>query len=492
MTHISALRLLPLLLCLLWQSACSQTVGEPAGAVSYPEYPAEAVEASLESYRESALTTRRFKQSDLQPLLHELGNAFRVDTAGTSVEGRPLYRVEWGRGPTEVLLWSQMHGDEPTATAALFDLFNWLEGSGDGLDSLRQLLDRELHLTFLPMLNPDGAERFERRNALGIDLNRDALHLTSPEARVLKAERDRLDAEWGFNLHDQGVYYSVGFPKGPGAVLSILAPAFDWEKSMSDKREDAAQLIALLNARWQGYVPGRIGRYNDDFEPRAFGDNLQKWGTRTVLIESGGYPGDPEKQEIRRLNVLALIDGLHAIATGRYEQYGVADYLAIPENESNGVHALILENARVDRPEGSYVMDIGFRRSERAVGQDGRSYTSSAYVSDLGDLSTFGAFERVDLDSMRVVPGKIHPDQHSASEISRLNPREFYRQGYTAVRATATLPDPPPNMGLRILGPKDRLAGAVDIGVTLDLLVYDTAGRLKYVVADGAVIETQD
>ena len=49
-----------------------------------------------------------------------------------------------------------------------------------------------LTLHVVPMLNPDGAERFQRRNAQSIDINRDALRLQTPEGRALKALRDRL------------------------------------------------------------------------------------------------------------------------------------------------------------------------------------------------------------------------------------------------------------------------------------------------------------
>src|SRR3972149_2499106 len=51
---------------------------------------------------------------------------FSVEQLGVSVEGRSINHVWFGRGPMHVLLWSQMHGDEPTATAALFDLFEYV------------------------------------------------------------------------------------------------------------------------------------------------------------------------------------------------------------------------------------------------------------------------------------------------------------------------------------------------------------------------------
>lgn len=474
------LRLLPLLLCLLL-CTCDRA---PAASPVFPQLPLEAVKASLAAHKTAAITTRRFKQRDLRPLINALPAAFAVDTAGRSVENRPLWRVAWGNGPTEVLLWSQMHGDEPTATAALFDLFSWLEGSGDGLDTIRQTIRQELHLTFLPMLNPDGAEVYERRNALGIDLNRDALRLTSPEARLLKGERDRLQAAWGFNLHDQNTYYSAGFPAEKGCVASILAPAYDWDKSVNGQREDAMQLIALLNDIWQDEVPGQIGRYNDDFEPRAFGDNLQKWGTRTILIESGGYAGDPEKQEIRRLNLLGLIAGLYGIATGGYEAYSQADYLAIPENQSGGMHDLKVVGGTLVRPDGQYKLDIGYRNTERSLPPDFRTYSVRSSISDLGDLHTFGAYETVDASGLTMIPGKAMEGKFDSDQITKLDPIALYRQGFTAVMGNRAMSSNPSGDRLRILPPSGRASKNVLPGETADLLLY-RGDRLVGAVVNG-------
>ena len=109
---------------------------------------------------------------------------FAVEKIGESLEGRSISDVRIGSGSTVVLLWSQMHGDEPTATAALFDLFEYLRRHRDEPMVRRILAQLTLHV--VPMLNPDGAERFQRRNAQSIDINRDALRLQTPEGRVLK------------------------------------------------------------------------------------------------------------------------------------------------------------------------------------------------------------------------------------------------------------------------------------------------------------------
>jgi murein tripeptide amidase MpaA len=44
-----------------------------------------------------------------------------------------------------------------------------------------------LTLHALPCSNPDGAERFQRRNAQGIDINRDAWRCRRPRGRITQA-----------------------------------------------------------------------------------------------------------------------------------------------------------------------------------------------------------------------------------------------------------------------------------------------------------------
>jgi hypothetical protein len=55
-------------------------------------------------------------------IVKETPDLFSQEVIGQSLEGRSIHHVWFGTGKMPILLWSQMHGDEPTATAALFDL----------------------------------------------------------------------------------------------------------------------------------------------------------------------------------------------------------------------------------------------------------------------------------------------------------------------------------------------------------------------------------
>src|SRR4051812_9279749 len=60
------------------------------------------------------------RHSDLKKYLEQLKTlGLKVEQVGVSNASREIYQVEWGTGPLKVFMWSQMHGDEPTATSAL-------------------------------------------------------------------------------------------------------------------------------------------------------------------------------------------------------------------------------------------------------------------------------------------------------------------------------------------------------------------------------------
>src|SRR5690606_17397207 len=171
----------------------------------------------------------------------------------------------------------------------------------------------------------------QRRNAQGIDINRDARALASPEARVLHALRERVQPAFGFNLHDQQVGYRVG-DSARGTAIALLAPAFNEAREVDAARGRAIEVAVAIRAVLEPYVGGHIAKWDDTFNPRAFGDLTAKAGVSTVLIESGGIEGDLHKQQLRKLNFLALVGALDAIATGSHAGLPRQRYDELPRN----------------------------------------------------------------------------------------------------------------------------------------------------------------
>jgi hypothetical protein len=328
---------------------------------------------------------------------------FRMERVGESVEGRSINLVQVGRGNFNVLLWSQMHGDEPTATAALFDLFEYLRRH-EQEPTVRRMLST-LTLNVIPMLNPDGAERFQRRNAQSIDINRDALRLQTPEGRALKGVRDRLEPRIGFNLHNQAWRTSVGDPPKP-ASISLLSVAFDHARSDSAGRTLTKRMCAVIRDALEPFASGQIGRYDDEFEVRAFGDNLTLWGTPVVLIETGGWPSLEPDPALVRLNFIALLSALDALATGTVHNADLRRYESLPVNKSQELFILV-RNATVINGAGvpPFVADIGIIATRRVRDTDGRRELQVATtIDDMGDLRTFGALRTIDATGMTVIP----------------------------------------------------------------------------------------
>ena len=354
-----------------------------------------------ESYKLASVTSRRFNQAQMLEWLQPLLNRGRCvsSPAGKSAEGRTISLITFGGGPTKVLLWSQMHGDEPTATMALLDIINFLvlHPTHPVAEEIRQ----DLTLLMVPMLNPDGAQRFQRRTAQQIDLNRDALRFETVEAQILKSVREQHQPDFGFNLHDQDPRYTVGQTKKVTA-LALLAPSFDESRFDNHIRRRGKFVAAELVETMNQFVPGHLARYDDTFEPRAFGDNIQKWGTSTVLIESGGWMGDREKMFLRKLNFVGILTSLHSIAGGEYEKADLNSYELLPLNGKN-LYDMIFRNVRF-QPSANVApvrVDVGVNLTEQPDSITGQIVLMGK-VEDMGDLSTFGAFEEYDCGDLLV------------------------------------------------------------------------------------------
>lgn len=432
-------------------------------------------------YKQQGLDIRRIKHLDILPLIKKYRDnpKFVVQKVGESIEGRSLNLISVGTGETDVFLWSQMHGNESTATEAIFDILNFLDREGGSGEARDILLNLRIH--FLPMLNPDGAEYFTRFNALGIDVNRDAVRLQSPEGQTLKRIRDSLQADFGFNLHDQSTYYNAERTPKP-ATISYLAPAYNYAKDINTVRGNAMKVIVYMNKIIQRYAPGQVGRYNDDFEPRAFGDNIQKWGTSAILIESGGYPDDVEKQQIRKLNYVSILSALYTIAQGTYMNIPVADYEKIPQNDRK-LFDLKIIGATYRFLGKDYVLDLGIQRQE----VDNPTHTDFYYKSmivDQGDLSTYYGYETFDATGYTIVP----PQSEAVGQYSK-QVLPYLQRGTAFLRTTVPPKEMATKMPMNLITENYKLPKfRIGIGLTPNFFL-EKNGKLTHAVINGFLID---
>ncbi len=329
----------------------------------------------------------------------------RLEEAGRSFEGRPIHLLTLGRGPRKVLLWSQMHGDEPSATPALLDVADFLLSRGEDGD-VESILDG-VTLLMVPMLNPDGAELYARRNAQSIDVNRDALNLATPEGRLLKRLRDEHEPFLGFNLHDQNRRTAAG-DTGRLATIAVLAVAGDPQGTVTPGRRRAKRACTAIVETLAPFNPGGTARYDEDWSPRAFGDNLTAWGTPVVLIESGGLPPGHGFAELSRLNFVALLTVLRELVRDDLAGYDPEVYDQLPRNTSDAWVDVVVRGGSILRPgsPAAYRADLAFNLplDERAAAGCPTSASGPSRVVEIGDGRFLAAGHEVDAGRRLLVP----------------------------------------------------------------------------------------
>lgn len=331
---------------------------------------------------ENKLAGRRILLEDIEPILKKLKTPFNVSEIGTSEEGKSIYQVKLGTGPKRIFLWSQMHGNESTGTKALFDLFKYIEDKNHENSFTKDLLEK-CTIVFIPMLNPDGSKNFTRVNANNIDLNRDAVSLEAKESILLRNVLDSFNPHFCFNLHDQRTIFNVEGFKNP-ATISFLAPSIDVERTLTPARKETMSAIVAMNNDLQQLIPNHVGRYTDEFYPTATGDNFQKLGHNTILIEAGHYKDDYDRDVVRKFNFYAILSGLEYLTKNdTYTNY--EPYFEIPNNGKQN-YDLIIRNMKIDN---NNHIDVAFQYEYKVVDS---KLTSKLIEYQRGGLESFNGY----------------------------------------------------------------------------------------------------
>ena len=131
----------------------------------------------------------------------------KVEKIGHSVEWRDLHALtfsltEFGKDPSKikVLVFAQQHGNEQSGKEGALLLARELLKPEN-----RYLFDR-IDFALVPQVNPDGSEANKRRNANGMDLNRNHLIITEPETFALHAFFDKYLFEVTMDVHEYSPY----------------------------------------------------------------------------------------------------------------------------------------------------------------------------------------------------------------------------------------------------------------------------------------------
>ncbi len=336
------------------------------------------------------------RHSDLKVYVEKLRKlGLKIDEVGRSGGNREIYQAEFGRGPLKVFMWSQMHGDEPTATSSVIDMLAYFQTHRDK-DWVKNIAEK-MTIRVVPMLNPDGADAYTRRNLQNIDINRDALDLKTPEARLLKKLRDNWNPSIGFNLHNQQALTTAGnTPKQ--AAISFLVVFGDAAKTTSDGHERNKRVASAMVNALQTLIPGHIGKYDDEFTATAFGDNFSAWGTPVILIETGALHGKDEMFLVK-MNFVALVTAMQSLATGSEKTQSAQPYISLPFNGSGSLINFVFRRAGgvvsgAPKPLGDIAV---FTERKRA------SFAQTNKIRSVGAIGKVQGLEEYDASGFTVV-----------------------------------------------------------------------------------------
>ncbi|MBV7441321.1 peptidase M14 [Weeksellaceae bacterium TAE3-ERU29] len=345
--------------------------------------------SNYNQWREHGLKNRYISTKTVENKIKE--KVYNYKVIGKSFLEKPIYKLTLGNGKHKVLLWSQMHGNESTATRSMFDIFNLLTSSD--YKAFYDLLLNQITIEYIPQLNPDGADLYTRRNAMDIDINRDFIQETSSEIKTLKNEVNSKVYKCLFNLHDQRTIFNIQNTKNP-STLSLLAPVPNKEKELTESRKYSIKIVSYIYRNLQMYT-NNIAKFSDEFYPLATGDNFQKHGTPILLFECGHSEDDYLRENTRKITALGILSALFKVAElddKKINSENCLDiYNSIPNNDNKALD-IIYKDVCVSNGTENFYTDIGVLYSEELNTKENK-IDFIPRIQEIGDLSNYFGYD---------------------------------------------------------------------------------------------------
>ncbi|MCX7718220.1 MAG: DUF2817 domain-containing protein [Candidatus Sumerlaeaceae bacterium] len=283
-----------ILLAALAFAAVSQAAVDPPNP--YPGLRPASYEAMLEILR----------KADEQPFV-------TVSEEAKTTQGRSVLLVRMNRGGDKavwrIFFIGAQHGDEHAGKDALLKLIT-------DICAKPERLPEDVDLYMVPMANPDGSAADTRRNANGVDLNRDHVELSQPETQALHRIARRVMPHVSVDCHefgrDSSDYGARGWDEWPLIMMDTANhPLFDPALYEAGLRwvNDAKGAMAEAGFNYCRYIvgdappDGEVRHSTVDIDDARNG--LGAYGGLSFIIESGQKRGQADVQQDLGLRVAA-------------------------------------------------------------------------------------------------------------------------------------------------------------------------------------------
>lgn len=282
---------------------------------------------------------------------------------GTSEAGRDLYIAKIGNGNKDIWVQGRIHGNEPYGTNATMRFIENLIEEKD--TSYREIME-ELTIHFIPMYNPDGAERNERGTRIQDpetgefgaqqDLNRDwhEDRFNMKETAAYFEYYTNIKPDFTLDIHHQGnpTFHGTNIPvtMSLGIALAPGGPTLPYLKD-GEYEKVTKQASVLMYDALKKYPQFTVNHYrvgqngNSEIDHRGGissghmrsgninfnGLNPDGHSNPGVFLETSGRLLDGESEPLIKQNIVAIHALLHGLATGElYEMDPDRYYGEIP------------------------------------------------------------------------------------------------------------------------------------------------------------------